>query len=169
MLDRWVALTGRALSWLVTLLVLNTGLVVLLRYGFGIGNTALQELSTYLHASVFLLGAAWTLQRGGHVRVDIFYRNMSQRAKAWVNALGTLIFLLPLCIYILVVSWDFAAASWAIRETSSEPGGLPFVYLLKSLIPLMAINLALAAVAELLRSAMVLLTEPAQNSETADG
>lgn len=168
-MDRWVAWTGRGLSWLATLLVLNTGLVVLLRYGFGIGNTALQELSTYLHASVFLLGAAWTLQRGGHVRVDIFYRRMSARAQAWVNALGALVFLLPLCAYILIVSWDFAAASWSIRETSSEPGGLPFVYILKSLIPLMAINLALAALAELLRSSMILLAEPTQNSETADG
>lgn len=153
----------------MTLLVLNTGLVVLLRYGFGIGNTALQELSTYLHASVFLLGAAWTLQRGGHVRVDIFYRRMSARAQAWVNALGTLVFLLPLCGYILIASWDFAAGSWSIRETSSEPGGLPFVYLLKTLIPLMAVNLAIAALAEFLRSAMVLLSDSDSDSETADG
>ncbi len=157
------------MSWLVTLLVLNTGLVVLLRYGFGIGNTALQELSTYLHASVFLLGAAWTLQRGGHVRVDIFYRRMSARAQAWINALGTLVFLLPLCAYILVVSWDFAASSWSIRETSSEPGGLPFVYILKTLIPLMAVNLGLAALAELLRSATMLLADPEAESEAADG
>jgi TRAP-type mannitol/chloroaromatic compound transport system permease small subunit len=132
-----------------------------MRYGFGQGMTALQESVNYLHGTVFMLGAAYTLKHGGHVRVDIFYHRYSARTKAWVDSIGCIVFLLPLCGLILISSWDFAANAWAIRETSVEPGGLPFVYLLKSLLPLMAINLALQGLAELLRNALVLINQEA--------
>jgi TRAP-type mannitol/chloroaromatic compound transport system permease small subunit len=148
---------GRLLAWLIPLMMLGTASVVIMRYGFGQGMTALQESVTYLHGTVFMLGAAYTLKHGGHVRVDIFYHRFSVRTKAWIDSIGSLVFLLPLCGLILISSWDFAANAWAIRETSVEPGGLPFVYLLKSLLPVMAINLALQGVAELLRNAMILI------------
>jgi TRAP-type mannitol/chloroaromatic compound transport system permease small subunit len=128
-----------------------------MRYGFGQGMTALQESVSYLHGTVFMLGAAYTLKHGGHVRVDIFYRRFSPRTKAWVDSVGSIVFLLPLCGLILITSWDFTLNAWAIHETSVEPGGLPFVYLLKTLLPLMAINLAMQGFAELLRNAMVLM------------
>ncbi len=136
--------------------MINTCAVVFLRYGLEQGSTFMQELSIYLHATVFMLGAGYTLRRDGHVRVDIFYRQFSVRAKAWVNALGTLVFLFPLCGYVVLISWDFVSHAWLIRESSGEPGGIPAVFLLKTLVPLMAVNLVIQGLAELLRSISVL-------------
>ncbi len=157
LIDQLSELTGRMLAWLSLLMMVVLCMVVVLRYGFEVGSIALQEAVTYLHASIFMLGAAYTLKHDGHVRVDIFYRNFSPRGKAWINSLGGIIFLLPLCAYIFFISWDFVLQSWAIREVSTEPGGIPAVFLLKTLIPIMAINLGLQALAEILRSAMVLM------------
>lgn len=155
-IDRCTALLGRCLAWLTLAMVLLTCTVVVLRYGLDRGAIVLQEAVVYLHACVFLLGAGYALQRDAHVRVDILYRNFSARARAWVNALGTLVFLLPLCGYVLLYGWPFAASSWAITETSAEPGGIPAVYLLKTLVPAMAVCLGLQGIAELLRSAQLL-------------
>jgi TRAP-type mannitol/chloroaromatic compound transport system permease small subunit len=161
LIDSFTERFGRLLAYLIPLMMLGTATVVVMRYGFGQGLTALQESVNYLHGTVFMLGAAYTLKHGGHVRVDIFYHRYSARTKAWVDSIGCIVFLLPLCGFILISSWDFAANAWAIRETSVEPGGLPFVYLLKSLLPLMAINLALQGLAELLRNALVLINQEA--------
>ena len=148
---------GRLLSWLLLGMALLTTLVVVLRYGFNIGSILTQELVVYMHGSVFLLGAAYALKTGAHVRVDIFSRQFSARTRAWIESLGGIVFLLPLCAFILASSWGYAAESWAMRETSAEPGGIPAVFLLKSLIPLMAINLALQGIAEILRSTLLLV------------
>lgn len=156
-IDCFTDWTGRILVWFTLAMMLILCLVVVLRYGFDIGAIALQEAVTYLHGCVFMLGIAYTLKLGGHVRVDIFYRRFSPRAQAWVNSLGGILFLLPLCVYIFFISWDFVAQSWQIREVSTEPGGIPAVFLLKTLIPLMALNLGLQALAEVLRSAQVLI------------
>lgn len=133
--------TGRGVSWLVLAMVLLMFFVVVQRYIFNAGSIALQESVTYLHAMVFMLAAAWTLSEDGHVRVDIFYRDASPRRKAWVNLLGSLLFLLPFALFILFGSWGYVAASWAVFEGSREAGGLPLVWLLKSLIPIFALLL----------------------------
>lgn len=160
-IDTATELSGRILAWLTLVMMLMLCLVVVLRYGFEIGSVALQEVVIYLHGTVFMLGAAYTLKHDGHVRVDIFYRLFSPRARAWVNSLGTIVLLLPFCVYVFIISWDFVGQSWLIREASSEPGGIPAVFLLKTLIPLMAINLGLQGLAEILRSAQVLIdTQP---------
>lgn len=156
-IDAFSNLSGRAIAWLTLAMMVITCIVVLLRYGFGIGSIALQESVTYLHALVFLLGAAYTFERDGHVRVDIFYRRFTPRQQAWVNALGSLLFLLPLSLFLFFISLDFVANSWEIKEISGEPGGIPAVYLLKSLIPLMALTLALQGLADLLRSLLILV------------
>lgn len=172
-IDRFTEASGRVLLWLSLLMMLTVCTVVVLRYVFGIGSIPLQELSTYLHSSVFMLGAAYTFKHDGHVRVDILYRNFSARKKAWVNSLGTLIFLLPICAYIFIISWEFVLQSWQIMETSAEPGGIPAVFLLKSLIPLMALNLGLQGIAEILRNGLFLMsatdarTDTLTTSETA--
>lgn len=150
---------GRALAWLTLLMMILLALVVFLRYGLHIGSVAMQEVVTYLHASVFMLGIAYTLQRDSHVRVDIFYQHFSARRKAWINSLGAIVFVLPLCVYIGFSSIDFVAQSWSIREGSAEPGGIPGVFLLKSLIPLLAAMLALQAFAEILRNAVILMSD----------
>ena len=144
--------TGRGIAWLTLAMALCGVAVVLLRYGFGIGLVWLQESVTWLHAAVFMLGAGWTLRQDGHVRVDVFYRRMSPRQQALVDLVGTLVFLLPLCGYLLFESLPYVMNSWRILERSREAGGLPGLYLVKSLIPLMALLLALAGVAEALRA-----------------
>ena len=89
----------------------------------------------------------------GHVRVDIFYNSGSLRYKAWVNFLGGIFLLLPVSIFILWVSWDYVMSAWAVKEQSGEAGGLPFVYLLKSLILVMGFSVILQGLAEILRNA----------------
>ena len=133
-LTGWI---GRTASWLTLLMVLLTFGIVILRYGMNQGWIWLQESVTYLHALVFMTAAAWTFQTDDHVRVDIFYRDRSIRHKAWVNLLGTLVFLVPFSVFLMVIGWDYVAASWATKESSREAGGLPLVYLLKSLILIM--------------------------------
>jgi TRAP-type mannitol/chloroaromatic compound transport system permease small subunit len=118
-------------------MVLLTFIIVILRYGFNLGWIWLQESLTYLHVAVFSVVAAWTLQQDGHVRVDIFYAKMTDKNRARVDLLGSLIFLVPFCLFMLIIAWPYVANSWKLLETSREAGGLPFVFLLKSLILVM--------------------------------
>ena len=141
---------GRMVAWLTLAMVLVTCLIVLLRYGFSLGNIALQESLVYLHAVVFLLALAYTADDDQHVRVDIFYRRFSPLTKAWVNCLGSLVFLLPFACVMFWVTWPFFTSAWAIRESSGEAGGLPYVYLLNGLLPLAAIGLILLAIGQAL-------------------
>ena len=144
--------TGRAISWLTFLMVLVTFVIVVLRYVFDIGWIWMQESVTWMHALVLLLGAAYTLKHDEHVRVDVLYQSMLPERKAWVNLVGTLVLLIPTALFIFFSSWEFVAESWKVKEQSREAGGLPGVFLLKSVIPLMACLLLLQGIAELLRS-----------------
>ncbi len=148
---------GRAVAWLATVLVVVTGLVVLLRYAFQTGSIALQESLIYINALLFTLGAGYALRHDGHVRVDIFYSRMTNRNRALVDAAGTLFLLFPVCGYILWSSWDYVALSWRIRESSAETSGLPIVYLLKTNILVLAVFLTWQGVAELLKTARLLV------------
>ena len=138
---------GRSIAWLVSAMVVITFLIVVMRYGFNFGTIAVQESVIYLHSIVFMLAIAYTYKHNAHVRVDIFYANFSERRKAWVDLLGTLLLLIPLCLYLIFASWDYASKSWLLLEGSREAGGLPLVFILKSLIPLMPILLLLQAIA----------------------
>ena len=159
-IDIFTDRSGRLLAWLVLAMALLTTFVVVLRYGFSSGSIMAQEAVTYMHGCLFMLGTAYALKSGAHVRVDIFYRNFSARGRAWVNSIGGIVFLMPLCVFIGFASWNYVAESWFILETSPEPGGIPAVFLLKSLLPLMAVNLFLQGLAETLRNALVLMEEP---------
>lgn len=143
------------ISWLTLLLVALVISVVLSRYFLGIGSIAIQESVSYVHAIIFMLGLAYTLQRDGHVRVDIFYREFSARRKALIDLLGAALFLLPFCGLILFSSWDYVMASWSIKETSSETGGIAAVYLLKTLMIIMPATLALQGIAQIIESILV--------------
>lgn len=156
-LDTLTELLGKAVSWLTGIMVIATCIVVILRRVFDTGSIGLQESVTYMHAVVFLLGAAYALKHGAQVRVDILYRQFSVRSKAWVDSLGAIILLLPVSIFIGVISWDFVVSSWNIREGSTDSGGIGMVYLLKGLIPFAAVTLSLQAVAELLRNLLILM------------
>lgn len=168
-IDGTIRLIGEVVAWLALAMVLVTFLVVVLRYAFDLGSIALQESVTYMHASLFMLAIAYTLGRGGHVRVDIFYQRMGPRGRAWVDLLGTLALLIPVCVLIAWLGFDYVASSWAVGEGSREAGGLPGVYLLKTLILLMPALLLLQGLAWALRNALFLLGNPdALPAESAD-
>jgi TRAP-type mannitol/chloroaromatic compound transport system permease small subunit len=157
-LDRCSAAIGKATSWLTLFMVIVTCIVVVMRYVFDAGFIWLQESIIWMHAVVFMLGAAYTLQQEEHVRVDVFYRVMSDRRRAWVNLLGVLVFLWPLCLFLGIASMDFIAASFSLREASRESGGLPYplLPLLKTALLIMPVTLALQGLSMLLRSVATL-------------
>lgn len=155
-IDALIGALGKTAAWLTLAMVLVTTVIVVMQFFFNKNSIALQESVMYMHATVFMIGAAYALQRDDHVRVDVLYRNFSPRKKALTNIVGTLFFLLPVAVLILWFSWADAARSWAVLEKSTQPGGLPYVYLLKSLMPLFAGLLILQGVAELLRNILIL-------------
>lgn len=150
---------GRLLAWALPVMMVLTVAVVVLRYAFGIGAIALQETVIYLHAAVFMLGAAWTLRHNAHVRVDILYSRWSPRRRALVDLFGALVFLLPVAGFLAWASWDYVLASWRIGERSGD-GGLAWVYLLKTLLLLMPALLALQGLAEIGRNLLLLAGRP---------
>lgn len=167
-IDSFTQRLGKIASWFVSLLVLLVGLIVVLRYGFSVGSIALQESIIYVNAAIFIFGASYTLKTDGHVRVDVFYSRIGEKGKAFVNALGALLFLMPAMVLIIFTSEGYVAMSWQILERSPESSGLPFVYLLKTLILVMAVLLALQGLSELLKSWRVLaaLRSVQQNADT---
>ena len=154
--ERFIDWSGRTVSWLTLLMVIVTFIVVVLRYVFDIGWIALQESVTYMHAMVFLVGASWAMQQEAHVRVDIFYSRFSPRTKAWIDLGGSLLMLLPVMIFVAWISWAYVIDSWGVFEGSREAGGLPAVFLLKSLILVMAVMLILQALVQIARSVQTL-------------
>jgi TRAP-type mannitol/chloroaromatic compound transport system permease small subunit len=147
-------LSGQAVAWLTFFMVLVTFVIVVLRYVFGLGFIWLQESLTWMHAAVFMLGAAYTLQQDEHVRVDVFYRGMSEHRRAWVDLVGTVIFIFPFCGLLFFESLDYVLDSWNTREVSRNAGGLPYpaVPVLKSLLLLMPLAVALQGVSIVARN-----------------
>jgi len=156
--DRISNITGEATSWLTLAMVILTSIIVVMRYVFDAGLIWMQESVTWMHAAVFMVGAAYTLLHEEHVRVDIFYRKMSERGRAIVDLIGVVLFLLPLCGLLALMAYDFAAAAWSIRETSREPGGLPYpmIPLLKSIVIVMPVAVALQGISMLIRSIKII-------------
>jgi TRAP-type mannitol/chloroaromatic compound transport system permease small subunit len=147
---------GNIVAWLALGTVVVCAAVVVLRYAFGIGLIWLQELYVWFHALVFMLGAGYTLLVNGHVRVDIYYASVDARRKAWLDLIGTLVFLLP---WIIVLTWyaiPYVAASWRLFEESSQTGGMPGLYLLKSAILAFCLLVGLQGLAIIARSILVL-------------
>ncbi len=154
LIDRFSRTTGRVTAWLTLFMVLTTFVIVVMRYAFDVGLIWVQESVTWMHAMVFMIGAAYTLQCEDHVRVDIFYREMSARRRAWVDVLGVVVLLLPMCGFLAIKAWDFVAVSWSLREASRESGGLPYplLPLLKTVLILMPAAVALQGVSLALHS-----------------
>lgn len=133
-------------------MVLLMALIVALRYLFQTGSIAMQESVIYVNALIFTLGAAYTLKEQGHVRVDILYNRLGVKQKALADLLGGLVFLLPFAGFIIWESWDYVSVSWRIREGSAELSGLPYVYLLKATIILLALLLIIQGISEILKA-----------------
>jgi len=130
-INDWV---GRAVAWLTLGCVLTCFAVVVLRYGFDMGFPWMQELYVWQHAAVFMAGAGYTFLHRGHVNVDVLYGRLGDRGRAWVDILGTFVFLFPWLAAVAIASAPFVLSSWSIRESSSTADGMPAVYLLKSLV-----------------------------------
>lgn len=157
-IDRLTRAIGRAAAWLALAVVLLQFALVVARYGFALGSGKLTEAVIYANATLIMLAAAWTLAVGGHVRVDVFYAHATPRMRAVIDLAGSLLLLLPFALALFLLSAPYAARSWAVWERSQDVGGLPFVYLLKTLIPAFAALMALQGVAQALRAAAILRT-----------
>lgn len=166
--ESFIDWTGRTVSWLSLALVLTMFTVVVMRYVFDTGSIALQEMTTYFHASIFLIGMAYTLQQDAHVRVDVFYAHLSTTGKAWVNLIGSLFLLLPFMLFISWISWSYILDSWEVLEGSREAGGLPGVYLLKSLTLVMTALLSLQALTQVARNIELILPGDTENADRGD-
>ncbi|GHE21008.1 C4-dicarboxylate ABC transporter substrate-binding protein [Halomonas urumqiensis] len=154
-LDAFTDLVGRSIAWLVVVMMLVQFIIVVMRYVIGIHSIVLQESVMYMHAMVFMLGAAWTLREEGHVRVDIFYRRLSARGRAWIDLAGTLFLLIPVVLFIAISSLGYVSSSWSILERSPD-GGIPGVFLLKSLILVMMALMLIQGVAQVMRQVMII-------------
>ncbi len=161
-LNEWV---GRLASWFVLALVFLICYDVMMRYVFQQGSIALQELEWHLFALIFLLGSAYTLKHDGHVRVDILFKSrfVSERQRAFINLIGTVLLLMPFCILILVTAWPFVENAFYYNEGSPDPGGLPYRFILKGSILVAFSLLILQGIAEFIRN-MLILTLPTESN-----
>jgi len=157
-IDRISETIGHCIAWLALIMMILTGVVVIARYFFNFGSIAIQESIMYLHATLFMLGIAYTLKQGGHVRVDILQRNLSPRRQCQIELIGFVIFLLPVALFMFFSSLNYVRFSWSLLESSGAPGGLPGIFLLKTLIPIMALGLLLQGIAEALKNLVKLRT-----------
>jgi TRAP-type mannitol/chloroaromatic compound transport system permease small subunit len=144
---------GKTIAWLSLVLVLLTFSTVVLRYGLSQSFTALDESLIYTHALLFMLGMSYTLQQNAHVRVDVFYERFSSRRRHAINLIGHGLCVIPTMVFIIWAGWSYVAASWTIWESSIDSAGLPFVYLLKTLIIIMPVLVILQSLSDLIESA----------------
>lgn len=143
---------GHVVRWFALLMVLMGAGNALLRYvgrfaGENLTSNAWVEAQWYLFSGMFLLGAAYTLHRDAHVRVDVIYQRLSERTRLRITLAGTLMFLIPFCLMMVWAAWPAVRNSWAIREMSPDPGGLPR-YPIKTLIPVAFLLMAAQGAAE---------------------
>lgn len=147
---------GDFLGWLSSvlfiLLLANVVYDVVMRYAFNDVSIAFQEMEWHLFSAVFLLGVPYAIKAGGHVRVDLFYERLSNKAQAIIDMLGTLFFLFPFCLLVAYYGIDFAKESYALGETSGDPGGLPYRWIIKAMIPLSFFFMAVSGVGLFLHS-----------------
>lgn len=159
-IDRVNEYVGRAVNWLTLLMVLVGAYNAVARYvdryvGLGLSGNMYIELQWYMFAAIFLLGAAYTLKHNAHVRVDVLYSRLSPRGRAWIDLIGTILFLLPFCGLMIVTSWPFVSDSWLRLEMSPDPGGLPR-YPIKTIVPLAFTLLIIQGISLLFRQILVL-------------
>ena len=161
-LNEWA---GRAFSWLALFMVLMMATNVLMRYAFSAGMPWQQEIVRFGHGILFLGGAAYALKHEALVRVDVLYQGMCERKAAWVNIVGTFLFLFPFCFALIYFSIDYITASWAILEGSPEYKGMPGVFVFKSFIWVAGGLLALQGLSQVVHAIGVLRGEEHQAKE----
>lgn len=155
-IDRLNDAVGRFMAWMMLPLVIIAFTVVVLRYVLSIGFTWMQESYVWIHSTIFMLAAGYNLVHDFHVRVDVVRRRMSGRNRALVDLCGALFFVTPMVVAIFIASFPPILFAWRIGEGSPAPGGLPGVYLHKTVILVFCFLLALQGLSLALRSYMVL-------------
>jgi TRAP-type mannitol/chloroaromatic compound transport system permease small subunit len=168
LIDAFNEFIGKSVSWLALIMVLVQMCIVVMRYVFGVGSIFLQETIVYMHGTLFMLAAGYTLLHNDHVRVDIFYRTASPKKKALVDLVGVFVFLAPVMILIVVVSWRYIAQSWSIFEGSTETSGIQGVYLLKTVILIFVALFSLQGISLAIHSAAVLMGLETKNIDDPD-
>lgn len=142
---------GRASAWLILLCVVISAATATVRYAFDWGSNGLLEIQWFLFGLVFLLGAAWTLQEGGHVRIDIVSSHLPPRVQLWIDIAGGLLFLLPMSMLVAYYAWAYFLISYGQNEASPNPGGLLW-WPMKLVIPVAFTLLAAQGVAEIIKA-----------------
>ena len=145
-------LLGKIAGLLLVLLLLNVFYDVIMRYLFNDVSIGMQELEWHLYSTMFLLGVSFTLRHNGHVRVDVFYEKASRKVQSWINILGTLLFLLPFTLLVGYYGVDFVINAYEMNEMSGDPGGLPYRWIIKSMIPFAFFSMAISGLGLILHS-----------------
>ena len=161
-LDHAVRAIGDAVSWIWALLLFTIVANVTLRYVFGAGRIEFEELQWHLYSVGFLCGLSYCVQADAHVRVDVLRERLSPRMQAWIELYGILLLLLPFVALVVVFGVPFALEAFERSEVSQSPGGLPYRWVIKSMLPLGFALLALSAVARLLRAGAALFGSAAE-------
>ncbi|EQB40414.1 hypothetical protein M947_01055 [Sulfurimonas hongkongensis] len=167
MIDKGIKYLGYFTAFILSFLVLLVVYDATSRYFFSGGSIALQELEWHLFDVIILFGIAYTLKENAHVRVDIFYASYSKKKKTIINIISSLFFVLPFSCMIVYIGIDFVALSFAQNEASSNPGGLEYRFLVKSLLPLSFFFLALVAINEAYKD-IKSLREDAKSNESKE-
>ncbi len=172
-LDEGLARLSNLCGWVaciaMILMAVNVFYDVVSRYAFNEVSIGMQEMEWHLYSIVFLFGIPYALRTDGHVRVDVFYTNWSNKAKAWINLIGAVIFVLPFAYLIGTYGYAFALDSYSMGEGSGDPGGLPHRYLIKSVIPITAFFIATAGLGMITYALRVMSGEKSYTSEHSAG
>lgn len=151
MIDPILIKVGRWTSWLWLLLLITIVANVILRYVFGEGRIEFEEFQWHIYATGFLLGLSYAYQDDAHIRVDVIHEHLSLRLKAWIELYGIALFLLPFIAVIVIYSVPFVWTAYEFGEISQAPGGLPFRWVIKSMLPAGFCLLLLAVVSRFSR------------------
>ena len=166
-LDPWLERLGRCASWLWLLLLIVIVANVVLRYAFGQGRVEFEEIQWHLYAAGFLLGLSYALKDDAHIRVDLMHERFGPTLKAWIELYGILLLLLPFIAVVLIFSVSFVASSYQLGEVSPSPGGLPYRWAVKTVLPLGFSFLLLAALSRLTRVWAYLFLGRGEGDESA--
>lgn len=165
-LDGVSRVTAGMVRWLALVMVLVQFAIVVGRYVFGVNSIAAQESVLYMHSTLFMLGAGYTLLVDKHVRVDVFYAKAAAKTRRNIDIFGHLLLLIPSMLVLLYWSWPSVRNSWKILEGPISVGGIEAVFLMKSLIPAFCVLLILQSLSLLIR---LMLPAPPDDSATASG
>ena len=156
-LNNIVKRVAETTAWLNVILIGVILLQVVMRYGFSKGMVPLEELMWHLYAIAFMFGMAYSITTDSHIRVDIVHMSLSRKSQHIIEILGILLLLMPFLVILFHHSVDWAYEAWRVNESSANPTGLPYRWVIKSVVPISALLMFIAAFARLLQEALLLM------------